>query len=312
MKKGYMKCPFCANEIKEWAIKCQFCEEFLDWRNKKTSQNKWNKSKNLKKILIISLIIVIIIGLSLFVPTLLSKNGKNIREWWIEYNDWSISFRHPWDFVVSDEPFEDFTFFEPTNINVQIYNFNTLIEPIISEEWQTEEFFSDWHSENSWTFFDEKRKQYKRLLDKIKNWEDVDISEMFDHYSGFWTMGPYSVSKVNINWVNWLIIRYYFTQDPKMGCVTQFNTELLLVKNENAIYSIMFKNNFWWVYELVKSFEWESEACLYDTIKDEAENVSNKIEQYYRYWKTLQWTPYVVFEENDKIISDIIETVHLN
>ena len=29
MKKGYIECPFCANEIKEWAKKCQYCKEFL-------------------------------------------------------------------------------------------------------------------------------------------------------------------------------------------------------------------------------------------------------------------------------------------
>ena len=30
MKKWYIKCPFCANEIKQWAQKCQYCKEYLD------------------------------------------------------------------------------------------------------------------------------------------------------------------------------------------------------------------------------------------------------------------------------------------
>jgi len=40
MKKWYKICPYCGNEIKELAIKCQYCKEFL---------NNWNESKKNSK-----------------------------------------------------------------------------------------------------------------------------------------------------------------------------------------------------------------------------------------------------------------------
>ena len=49
MKKGYKLCPFCANEIKEWAIKCQYCEEFLnkDYKNHNTIEEIPQKKKRI-------------------------------------------------------------------------------------------------------------------------------------------------------------------------------------------------------------------------------------------------------------------------
>lgn len=35
MKKWFKECPFCANEIKEEAIKCQYCHEFLNKKEEK-------------------------------------------------------------------------------------------------------------------------------------------------------------------------------------------------------------------------------------------------------------------------------------
>ena len=47
MKKWYKLCPFCANEIKEKAIKCQYCWEFLN--NEEETKGKGIKTKPEKK-----------------------------------------------------------------------------------------------------------------------------------------------------------------------------------------------------------------------------------------------------------------------
>ena len=54
MKKGYKECPFCKNEIKKEAIKCQFCNEFLDREDNENRENVKCGKKDislLKKIL---------------------------------------------------------------------------------------------------------------------------------------------------------------------------------------------------------------------------------------------------------------------
>jgi len=45
MKKWYKECPFCANEIKEKAIKCQYCWEFLPKEEKTISKKEVKKEK---------------------------------------------------------------------------------------------------------------------------------------------------------------------------------------------------------------------------------------------------------------------------
>lgn len=45
MKKGFTECPFCKNEIKGGAIKCQYCGEFLDGREKEEKKEKKESKK---------------------------------------------------------------------------------------------------------------------------------------------------------------------------------------------------------------------------------------------------------------------------
>ena len=47
MKKWYKLCPYCANEIKEAAIKCQYCWEFL--KKEERNEEGLRKLRNCKK-----------------------------------------------------------------------------------------------------------------------------------------------------------------------------------------------------------------------------------------------------------------------
>ena len=80
MKKWYIECPYCANEIKEGATKCQYCKEFIWWNNSVIeeqfevhSDGKYKKSKNIIWV-IIWCIFIIILGIILCLK--LSKPDK--------------------------------------------------------------------------------------------------------------------------------------------------------------------------------------------------------------------------------------------
>ena len=92
MKKWYKLCPFCANEVKEWAIKCQYCHEFINTKTEngnnesdieevknwiKTSSN-WNELwyKNFR-IWFIILFIIPVIAYNIYVKVK-QKNANNV------------------------------------------------------------------------------------------------------------------------------------------------------------------------------------------------------------------------------------------
>jgi hypothetical protein len=155
------------------------------------------------------------------------------------------------------------------------------------------------------------KNDYKIILEKIKKWEDdiVPFSHIQAPISNW-----FNTTNISINGYNWLIINYYFTEDSTMGCITQFVTELLVVKDLNNIYSVMFQNNFWNVLNYLKQFKWDDgEVCLYNSgISDtKSEEASNKIWDYYKNWNSLYWTDYEWFEENYNIIKEIINTIKI-
>lgn len=87
MKKWYKECPYCANEIKEWAVKCSYCEEFLDGRHKSETTNKkvynsfFNKNKYVWIIVWIILILLVILCVSKI---------KEHDSWqWFYFVDWA-------------------------------------------------------------------------------------------------------------------------------------------------------------------------------------------------------------------------------
>lgn len=80
MKKWFKECPYCANEIKEGAIKCQYCHEFLNKDDKKIKKEllsmndqcvqKYNK---LSKFWIVGCILMMISFVCLLVSSIKSS-----------------------------------------------------------------------------------------------------------------------------------------------------------------------------------------------------------------------------------------------
>ena len=102
MKKGYKECPYCANTIKESALKCQYCWEFL---NKTTDDIKSEHNKTS-----IPLYVKIIIGFVIFIFWVILISNKSNSSDVISYNNAIIEYAsdcyntldnipdNPWDY----------------------------------------------------------------------------------------------------------------------------------------------------------------------------------------------------------------------
>ena len=219
--------------------------------------------------------------------------------WRNEYNDWVITFKYPKDIVVSDKEFEDFKYFEKDTLHVQKYNLDSFI----------------WLCDSDKSSFKRDESYFRKIIQEIKEWKWGSI----DHISCNETVGDIKTTPITIDWINWLVINYYFTQDDELWCLSQFNTELLLVKDINNIYSFVVKNNFWEIYDYLVDYKDESwEACIYnfecrstEKYQQEAKDASNIIQEYYKNWKSLLWTHYKGFENNDEIIKHIFQTLKI-
>ena len=232
---------------------------------------------------------------------------------WKTYNNWTISFKYPSNLVVSNKEFETFGFNDSSNIHVYTYTFSQIFDKIIDNDLYRA--LMENKDIDTIKYSKEQTQHYKEILQDIKDWKwvkSVSSKDFFDHFSSWRTEWAISAFPITINWINWLVVNYYFTQDSTAGCLSQFNTELMVVKDENTIISIMFKNNFWWVKNLLNKYNGGSEVCIWnDWDYKIAEDASNYIEKYYEYGESLEWTKYQVFADNDELITKIIYTFQL-
>ena len=239
------------------------------------------------------------------------------------YKNNGVSFTYPSYLNVTEKSFEVFQFFNSDNIHVKKYDLQSLVKSCVDS---LAERRSDGNKDKEEQLKKDLFTGYKDAILKIQKWEEIYPNDYLDYISCWFTEGSINfLSKKSIDGTNWSIINYYFTQDDEMGCLTQVNTELFLVKNENEIYSIMFRNNFWDFRSYMEWFRakygWKlsEEACIgnNDSNKewiywDIAKQSANDIPNYFSRGVSLQGTKYGWIEDNDKIIQEIISTVKLD
>lgn len=233
--------------------------------------------------------------------------------WWKEFKYRDLfSFKYPDGLIIKNQIFiydwfNTYYDYSP-NIYIHVYDFDDFMGSILGGYYyDTSDFFLKAND-------NEKKEHYKLILENITNWnwvKTIQSSDFFDHLSRYETIWPIAAHKINVDWINWLLINYYFTDDKSKWCASQFVTELLLVKNYNEIISIIFKNNFWAVADLFKKW-WFYFPGTYSYVETEQWQFCDKtistdnIEEFYKYW----WHSWPdEFELNYKVIEEIIRTI---
>lgn len=239
-----------------------------------------------------------------------------------EYKNYGLSFIYPSYLNVTEKPFEVFQFFNSDNMHVKKYSLQTLVTSCVDS---LAERRSDGDKSKQEQLKKELFAEYRKKILKIQEWGDIYPMDYFDYISCGATEWPINFLETKSkDGTNWIVINYYFTQDDKMGCLTQVNTELLLVKNENEIYSIIFRNNFgdfrsymeW--FRTKYSWKLSEEACMMNNDWKEwlyavsAEKSADDLPNYFSRGVSLRGNGYDWIEYNDKIIQKIISTVKID
>lgn len=113
MKEGYETCPYCANEIRKWAIKCQYCHEFLrdeSWNVKEINNlsdqsrevnrvKKWSKRRKWWLFLVLIEPIIMVIWLVVSVIFWSINNTVSAQyDWYWSSNYWNYYWYDSYDY----------------------------------------------------------------------------------------------------------------------------------------------------------------------------------------------------------------------
>ena len=216
----------------------------------------------------------------------------------VEYK--GVTLEYPSDLTIS---YNDFDLFWWENIDIQVTHTGSFMFDCAEVEVERGSLIKE-YKKTIW----EVMKKYQEALEYLRDTGYINsvMSQMESLTCGF-AGRNLSIKPIKIDGINWVIINKV-TWNSGLPSLSTFFKQVILVWPWNQVYSLIFNYEFWELGKYINSIKDEyGEAILEDSQEHKYVQVVN----YFAHWNPLNDGSVIDFEENDKMLEKIINTIKI-